>query len=222
MKPNKDIVAIRINEIRVDLDLSIAGMAEKLNISKSTLNSYIRALAMPPKDILYKISIMSGKSIEYICYGDVRDYIKQVIEFEGYSQFLNDYPETIDKVVKSCQEYEEVYPLVEHRYPHHLHINLIFSQIYNPIFGKYVEHLIKVYIDEIHKYPSIIGDDECQTRFKYINLVHLDIQRMGNLVTYGDRIQIMQIAENVFKNRVDNHFRINKLTLKQFLMLSKS
>lgn len=206
LKPNKDLVAVRLNEIRDELGLSIAAMAEKLGISKSTLNSYIRALAVPPEEIIYKVSIMSGKSIEWIKFGDEFDYIRQVIEFEGFGQFLVDFPDTVDKVLEACQEYK-VYP-IENRYVNDMIVMQVFHQIYYPIFDKYIDEVIKKYLDEIHKYPIYTGDDEFQ-RFKYSNRVHMEIGEMENQVKYGEKEKILHIAETEFKNRVDFYFRNN-------------
>lgn len=204
IKSNKDLVALRINTIRSDLGLSIGVMAEKIGISKSTLNSYIRALAMPPERIVYKISILSGRSIEWIYFGDKRDYIRQLLEFYGYSQFLSDYPTTIDHVLDRSQEYM-AYP-IEHRYAHDLHIKEVFEQIYYPIIVRYVDELINKYVDEIHKYPIYPGDDEYQ-RSKYSNLVHKVIKQ--NTVKYGEEGKILLVAETEFKRFVD-HYAKNK------------
>lgn len=207
IKPNKELVAVRLNEIRDDLGLSIANMAEKLGISKSKLNSYIRAIAMPPEEIIYKISIMSGKSIEWIKFGEEYDYIRQVIEFNGYNMFLEDYPDTVEKVLEDCQEYK-VYP-IENRYVNDMVVMQLFYQYYYPIFEKYIDEVIKIYVDEIHKYPIYTGDDEYQ-RFKYSNRVQMEIGGMKNQVKYGEKDKILHIAETEFKNRVDSYFRNNK------------
>jgi len=211
LKPNKDLVAVRLIEIRDELGLSIAAMAEKLGISKSTFNSYIRALAMPPEEIIYKVSIMSGKSIEWIKFGEEFDYIRQVIEFKGFEQFLSDFPDTVDKVLEACQEYK-VYP-IENRYVSDLIVMQVFYQFYYPIFDKYIDEVIKMYVDEIHKYPIYTGDDEYQ-RYKYSTRVHM----MKNQVKYGEKEKILHIAETEFKNRVDSYFRDsnNKKSIKDF------
>ncbi|MFJ7841282.1 helix-turn-helix domain-containing protein [Lysinibacillus sphaericus] len=207
LKPNKELVAVRINEIRDELNLSIGIMAEKLGISKSTLNSYIRAIAMPPEDIIYKISIMSGKSIEWIKFGEEYDYIRQVIQFNGYTKFLEDYPDMIDKVLEDCQEYK-VYP-IENRYVNDMIVMQLFHHYYYPIFERNIDEVIKKYVDEIHKYPIYTGDDEYQ-RFKYSNRVHMEISGMKEQVKYGEIDKILHIAETEFKNRVDSYFRNNK------------
>ncbi len=208
IKYNKDLVASRINEIRSELGLSIGAMAEHIGISKSTLNSYIRALAMPPEAIVNKISIMSGKSTEWIYYGGERDYIKQLLEFEGYSQFLIDYPETIEQVLKASQVRED-YP-IKHRYARDLNVKEIFYQIYNPIFVRYIDDLIINYVVEIHKYPIYSGDEDYQ-RIKYSNRVHAVIRDMNNIVKYGDRDKILQIAETEFKHFVDAFYNKTKM-----------
>lgn len=207
LKPNKDLVAVRLNQIRDELSLSISAMAEKLGISKSTLNSYNRAIAMPPEEIIYKISIMSGKSIEWIKFGEEIDYIRQVIEFDGYSKFLEDYPDTIEKVLEDCQEYK-VFP-IEKRYVNDMIVSQLFYQYYYPIFKKYIDEVIKIYVDEIHKYPIYTGDDEFQ-RLKYSNKVHMEIGGMRDQVKYGEKEKILHIAETEFKNRVDSYFRNSK------------
>lgn len=218
MKPNKQAVAERIKIIRNDLNLSIAGMAEKIGISKSTLNSYIRALAMPPEDLVEKISIMSGSSKEWIYYGDEKAYIKEILISKGYNPFLDDYPETVEKVCDACEK-GRVFPIVN-KYPHELTVLDFFYQIYNPIFEEYIATTIEKYSNEISKYPLYTGSEE-YNKAKYVNRVKMLIGQMHTQIKYGDSEKIIQIAEDEFKNRVDFYSRTNKKTLKQVLKLEK-
>lgn len=67
-----DKVAIgnRINEARESIGLSHSEIAAMLNISKGTFGSYTRGLAFPPEQKLHKISVITGKSYEWLLWGN--------------------------------------------------------------------------------------------------------------------------------------------------------
>lgn len=216
MKPNRDAVAERLKIIRKDLNLSIADMADKIGIKKSTLNSYIRALAMPPEIIVNKISVISGKNREWIYYGDEREYIKEILISKGFTHFLNDYIETVEEVYYACEN-EKVYPIVN-KYPSETSVIYFFYQIYYPIFDEYIVKTIEKYSNEIYEYPFHSKLEETN-KDRYIHRVKMLIGQFHLQIKYGDSEKIRQIAEDVYKNQVDFYICQNKNTIKQSLNL---
>ena len=70
MKPNKKEVGKRIRAIRLRLNITFTEFGEKLGVPKSTVNSWIRGLALPPKEKLTQLALMGGTSINWILWGD--------------------------------------------------------------------------------------------------------------------------------------------------------
>lgn len=71
IKPNKVEVANRLKEIRSDLSLSMSEFGLRIgNVKKSTVNSWIRGLALPPTDKVQRIALISNTTPEWILWGD--------------------------------------------------------------------------------------------------------------------------------------------------------
>lgn len=205
MKPNKQDVAERIKKIREDSGLSIANMAERLGISKSTLNSYIRALALPPEEIVDKISITTNVPKEWIYYGSLKEYIYNYLIFKGYATFLKDYPEVVDEVYKKIIQVDKS-EIPKSVYPHPVTIDNAFYDIYESIFKEYVLKLISRFIEDIKKYPLYNGTPK-HNKDKYVSRVLGLIRQEKPKIKYGDDNRIIKIAEEEFNVRVDSYMQ---------------
>lgn len=69
-KPNRFEVGQRIDNERKLLNLSFSMMGERIGISKSTLNSWVRGLALPPEHKLHRISVLTNKPYEWFLWGE--------------------------------------------------------------------------------------------------------------------------------------------------------
>lgn len=71
----KDLIAVRIKSIISRSDLSLSQFASKLinknkkKLPKSTLNSYVRGLAVPPISILEQIAEIGNTTVNWIYTG---------------------------------------------------------------------------------------------------------------------------------------------------------
>lgn len=88
MKPNKKEVAIRLKEIRSTLNLTLTEFGNRIgNVPKGTVNSWLRGLALPPRDKLLRIAFLSNTSINWILWGRKSDKdVKQLSEREEEMQ----------------------------------------------------------------------------------------------------------------------------------------
>lgn len=57
----------RIKDLRVDADLTIAELAEKLDISARTISRYEKGISEPTVSVLIKLCLIYNVSIDYIC-----------------------------------------------------------------------------------------------------------------------------------------------------------
>lgn len=69
IKPDKEQVAIRLKEIRKKLNLSIAEFGERIGVPKATVNSWIRGLALPPKEKVHRIALIANTTSNWILWG---------------------------------------------------------------------------------------------------------------------------------------------------------
>ncbi|WP_051405129.1 helix-turn-helix domain-containing protein [Bacillus cihuensis] len=71
MKPNKVEVANRLKAIRSKLNLTISEFGLKIgHVPKGTANSWLRGLALPPKEKLIRIAFLADTTTDWILWGD--------------------------------------------------------------------------------------------------------------------------------------------------------
>ncbi|MBQ0140259.1 MAG: helix-turn-helix domain-containing protein [Kurthia sp.] len=79
MKADKKLVGERLNLIRECLGLSIAELGVLLgNVPKSTVNSWIRGLALPNDAAVAKLSSLANRSETWVLYGVDKLTVKQL------------------------------------------------------------------------------------------------------------------------------------------------
>lgn len=126
MKPNKEQVAQRISDVRTSLSLSISEFGKKLNNTpKGTVNSWLRALALPPTEKVKLIASLAHTSPEWILWGDMKDYVREYLTDKGHGMFLQEYPETVAKINNCLQERG----FSNTNYPHYSSIDNLFRVI---------------------------------------------------------------------------------------------
>ncbi len=57
----------RIKDLRIDENMTIAELAEKLDISERTLSRYESGISEPTIGVLIKMSFIFNVSVDYIC-----------------------------------------------------------------------------------------------------------------------------------------------------------
>lgn len=74
-------VGQRIRNIRSNLNLSMKEFAVVIDSKKSTVNSWERGLSIPKLDMLEKIAVLGNLSVNELLYGDLENYVKELIHF---------------------------------------------------------------------------------------------------------------------------------------------
>lgn len=200
MKPNKNKVAERIQYIRGILGMSLSQMAERLGISRSTLNSYLRALALPPENIVNSISMISHYSKDWIYYGSLKEYIQDVLSTSGYEKFVEDFPYVIDELYKIFSDVEDS------KYPHVVILIKTFEkQFYFPKLEEYVNNLIKDYSKKVELYPLKEGS-KVYSSDRYVKNVWMTL---GTDISYGEKEKILEVANNEYEKWVQLYKDLN-------------
>lgn len=57
----------RIKDLRIDHDLTLRELAQKLEISERTLARYENGVSKPTVDVLIKLALYFNVSIDYVC-----------------------------------------------------------------------------------------------------------------------------------------------------------
>ena len=199
MKPSKDVVALRIRIIKERLGLSIANMAERVGTSKSNLNAYLRAVSLPPEKIAENISSLGGYSSNWVYYGDDLDYIKELMIYMGFDEFLKDYPFIIEEI---NEEFEDLMQYSGYQdWSKEELISGIVIKKYNEAFDKYILEIIKPFLSKIDTYQFVIGGKE-YNRNNFISRVKNLIKSEMPLIYYGEKDRIYSIAEKQFNDIV--------------------
>ncbi|MFY0521073.1 helix-turn-helix domain-containing protein [Lysinibacillus sp. UGB7] len=119
MKPKKQKVAARLKAIQKENILPLSEMAKVLEIPKSTLNSYLRGLALPPLPVAEKVMGLChrGLTVEWFYYGDIVEYIRDYLRYKGHGKFLDSHLNIAEAVylmydIATCgpDPFEEVNP----------------------------------------------------------------------------------------------------------------
>lgn len=98
LKPDKKDVGHRLRQVKEELNLSFTEFGNRLGLKKSTINAYVRGDNLAPLEILEKVSKIYGKPIGWFYYGELEEYIELYLRKLGYSNFLDEYPETPLKI----------------------------------------------------------------------------------------------------------------------------
>lgn len=200
MKPNREDVSKRLKIIKEDLGLSLSEMAQKVGSTKAKIDSYMRALALPPNEVAEKISNLADVEKEWIYYGDRKEFIRAYLISEGYEKIIYDYPQIVDQVHVEYEDRLSFNPNSE--FPQLYIIDMIFSDIYSPIFKKYINAICCELAEEIKKYPLYSGSPEYNSD-KYLSRVNGLIQREVPRIKYGEDNRVFEIAKNEFNTRVE-------------------
>lgn len=86
MKIDKKSVGIRLKRLRKEKNLTLDEEAKLLNVAgKTTVNAWEKGRAYPKKHI-DKLAELYNTTIEYLNYGDLKNYIQKYIEQEFHSE----------------------------------------------------------------------------------------------------------------------------------------
>jgi transcriptional regulator with XRE-family HTH domain len=82
------------------------------NAQKGNINNWERGFSLPNKERLIKIAELSNKTIDWIKWGTLEEYITSYLIGIGYELYIKDFPEIPHKVFKDIQEkYSDTFSL---------------------------------------------------------------------------------------------------------------
>lgn len=197
MKPNRDSVSSRLREIKENLGLSIAALAEKVDSSKSKINSYLRGVALPPNDTAEKIALLANVDKEWIYYGELKDYIRDFLVFIGHEQIINYYPQFIQELEK---EYKKQFDL-NTKIRNEKLLEQIFEKKYNEFFQEYLVSTIEGnnYRKKVDEYVLPKHNNLDDNWNEFLREVEFAIKRIMPNSWYMDEKKYLEIVESVFE-----------------------
>ncbi|EME8186464.1 helix-turn-helix transcriptional regulator, partial [Enterococcus faecium] len=105
MKPNPVETGKRIKSIRSNFGMTMEQFADLIgNAQKGNINNWERGFSLPNKERLIKIAELSNKTIDWIKWGTLEEYITSYLIDSGYELYIKDFPEITHKIFKDIQE----------------------------------------------------------------------------------------------------------------------
>ena len=143
MKPNPVETGKRIKSIRSNFGMTMEQFADLIgNAQKGNINNWERGFSLPNKERLIKIAELSNKTIDWIKWGTLEEYITSYLIDRGYELYIKDFPEAPHKIFKDIQEsYSDTFSL-DKDYE-------LLNPIIKNIFAKYYSKEFEVYLNEI-------------------------------------------------------------------------
>lgn len=143
MKPNPVETGKRIKSIRSNFGMTMEQFADLIgNAQKGNINNWERGFSLPNKERLIKIAELSNKTIDWIKWGTLEEYIASYLKDSGYELYIKDFPEIPHKVFNDIQE----------RYSNTFALNKdyeLLNPIIKNIFTKYYSKDFEIYLNEI-------------------------------------------------------------------------
>ncbi|MGG5370785.1 helix-turn-helix domain-containing protein [Enterococcus sp. AZ196] len=96
MTPNKQKVGKRINEIRTNLGYSMSDFGKLIgDLPRSSVNNWEKGVSLPKKEKLEKIALLGNTSTDNILYGDLDEYLFDLIDANLHIQLDDDFLQMI-------------------------------------------------------------------------------------------------------------------------------
>lgn len=198
LQPNKKSIGKRIKHIKEDWDVSLTEMGKRLGISKPTMNSYVQGYSLPPKEIIEKLSKITGKSIEWFYYGEPSEYICDYLTLKGYGKLLKESPQI---PIKMAQEYLKKIQNQTIRsdslYPDEDTIDIWFSEYYDEAMSKYLFHLAKEFVQNQADCP----DEKKEEITAFISHELYDTFTAIGYYQYDDEETIQKDIREIYKQK---------------------
>jgi transcriptional regulator with XRE-family HTH domain len=102
-----------LKSIRSNFGMTMEQFADLIgNAQKGNINNWERGFSLPNKERLIKIAELSNKTIDWIKWGTLEEYITSYLIGIGYELYIKDFPEIPHKVFKDIQEkYSDTFSL---------------------------------------------------------------------------------------------------------------
>lgn len=233
MKPNPVETGKRIKSIRSNFGMTMEQFADLIgNAQKGNINNWERGFTLPNKERLIKIAELSNKTIDWIKWGTLEEYITSYLIDKGYELYIKDFPDTSHIIFEDIQEkysetfsldkdYELLNPIIKNIFTKYYSKNL--SNYLDNIFVTDITPLIKEYADKKHsistelffkrassKIQDSINKSDCKygEKEKIIDYSRQVLDEMD--LAYKDISRYSSI-EDFFYQNTKNQFETEKL-----------
>ncbi|QWH04604.1 helix-turn-helix domain-containing protein [Bacillus mycoides] len=211
MKPDKEQVGNRLQLVREELGLSILEFGERLGeYSKSTVNSWLRGLALAPDEVIKKAAMLSNNySEEWLRWGTIQDMVWAYIKQNRYLEFAEKFPKEIEGILHEVEDKEKDMTFIETKIQL---IENVVERTYHPIFRKFVEVTLEKYTEQIPNYLLWQEGNAHIQKEKYKNLVwgKINHEPKTKKIRYGELERLDAMANSVFNEWTDIYFKGKK------------
>lgn len=237
MKPDKIEVGKRIKTIKETYKppISLSDFGELLidekgnRLSKGTVNSWMRGLALPPVNLVEQIAKLGDTTTDWIYWGSLNNYIQVFLMEYKYEKLLNEKPE----VQIALKEKLENLGYNDEKLPPVSFISQVFQSIYSRLFNEYINEVCSPYVEQISNYLftgiSSEGSEEVQ-KLKFLMRIKTKIENMSedNKFVWGEKDRIEEIANEqleewirLYNQSVKDQFKGSETVLKYLIERTK-
>ncbi|EGO5116206.1 helix-turn-helix domain-containing protein [Enterococcus faecalis] len=199
MKPNPVETGKRIKSIRSNFGMTMEQFADLIgNAQKGNINNWERGFSLPNKERLIKIAELSNKTIDWIKWGTLEEYITSYLIDSGYELYIKDFPEITHKIFKDIKErYSDTFSLDKNYELLHPIIKNIFAKYYSKEFEDYLNEILANNINPlIEEYASQKHSISKEQFFKRANSKLQEKIRNGDF-KYGEKETMIESSKQL-------------------------
>lgn len=201
LQPDKVKVGQRIKEIKESMNLSFTELGNRLGIKKPTISSYVQGYALAPESVIKQLSSISGKSVGWLYFGSVKEYIADYLKLKGQGELITSYPEVVDEIREEFFTGNFKNPGWENEvgYPMEEFIDDCFADILPKIMTRYVSDIVNEQVVNADKLKELT-DKEKEETAAIIALDTNDFVEMSGEIKFGERDKIIKMVSNSIDN----------------------
>ena len=201
LRPDKKQVGKRIRQIKDKLGVSLTEYGDRLGLIKPTINSYVQGYSLAPIEVVEKISKISGKSIGWIYFGEIEEYIRDYLLLKGRDNLVANFPLLPLDIKRGflTGAFKNASWETDFGYPTEDFIDNYFGGIY---YSEHREHIVSLTKEYIDQHTQLDGEQKNEA----VTLISTDVYNyfyMFEITSYGDD-EIKERIKNAYKRFTKN------------------
>lgn len=203
MRPNRVRVAERLKILKDEIGLSLNELADEIDSSKTSLNSYVRGVALPPEKIVDNMVWKFNIDKEWLYFGTTDEYMKDYIKTLNVDAFIDSNELALETIYKEYRHEIEMFKVMNSINSNSTlkALNQMYSEIayevfyktYNQVFKKYVKSITKDFIEKLNTLP-VYKADWGSNGEGFIEILFNYLLKMLPRPRYGEETLIRNVA----------------------------
>lgn len=219
LQPNKKEVGERLRQVKEELKISFTEFGNRLGLKKPTINAYVQGYNLAPLEIIEKVAKISDRPIGWFYFGSIEEYIASYLKLKGGNAFLQEHPDTVDKIKQEFYSGEFKNPAWENEfgYPVEEFIDECFAEVKDVMLKADVATLVKEAIDQSEKFKEIPAEKKADFAMVITTNI-VSFLEMDNGLYEWDKERILAMIQRDIEGidteedvQFDEHYLVGKL-----------